>query len=159
MLTISLSQSGVNHLLSAKLGADEYASINAAELEKQLANYITANFALTIDGQVVKPDKGGIKLGSHQTDLKFVLPPLPKDTKDIEIYIPAFQETENHQTIFSYFINGKTDHVILSARNDFRTTLISPASAKTNSESPLAYHSWNKSSTLPNIRHCKACEA
>ncbi|PHI18499.1 hypothetical protein CEQ90_17620 [Lewinellaceae bacterium SD302] len=65
----------------------------------------------------------GIKLGNHQTDLKFVLPPTPVNIETIRADIPAFTENENHQTIFSYLVAGKNEHVILHRSNDFRANI------------------------------------
>ncbi len=123
LLSVSLSQDGVNHVFSKKYGKERFSEMNRKEFEELLVDYIKKNFNLSIDGKEIKLSQGGIKLGSHQTDLKFVLPPLPQKIGKIEVDIPAFKENKNHQTIFSYKTKGVTNHVILSSSNDYQSTI------------------------------------
>lgn len=133
LLTINLSQDGVNHLLSKIVSPEKLKTITSVELKELIVDYIKSNFNLSIDKEQIELKKGGIKLGSHQTDLKFVLPPFSKEAQKIDIHIPAFKENGNHQTIFSYTIKGKSDHLILRSSNDFQSTILLSAASNTNS--------------------------
>jgi len=139
LLSINLSQDGVNSVMLKKYGKEKLEGSNQKEFEELIVDYIKSNFNLIINGKKISLKKGGIKSGSHQTDLKFVLPPILKETKKIDINIPAFKENENHQTIFSYNINGKSDHKILSLQNDYQSTLIFGAAV---SETSNSSNSW-----------------
>jgi hypothetical protein len=123
ILTVNLSQQGVNMALIAKLGEEGFHQLNQQELKEHLAQYIKTNFILSINGEKVQLLEGGIKLGSHQTDLKFILPPLSEEVNSLAIAIPAFKENGSHQTIFSYKINGKVDHLILSQDNNYQSSV------------------------------------
>jgi len=123
LLTINLSQDGVNHLFLKKYGAEKFAIIHQNEFKEWIVDYIKSNFNLSIDNKEIVLKKGGIKLGSHQTDLKFILPPLPQKIQNIQLHLPAFKENVDHQTIFSYTIYGKKDKVILSASNNFQAEI------------------------------------
>lgn len=120
VLTINLSQSGINHLMTKKFDEDFFENVDEKAWKELIVNYIKEKFTLKVDGEKVVLGKGGIRLGSHQTDLKFVLPFISTESKDISIDIPAFKENGEHQTIFAYNINGKTDKVILSEQNNYK---------------------------------------
>jgi len=123
LLTINLSQDGVNNFLSKKFDREELSNFSGKELEIIIVEYIKDNFSMSAEGKKIELDKGGIKLGNHQTDLKFVLPPFSNSVDDFDIDISAFKENSNHQTIFSYKIFEKNDHVILSNLNDYKSTV------------------------------------
>ncbi|AWV97526.1 hypothetical protein [Arcticibacterium luteifluviistationis] len=123
LLTISLSQDGMNQVLIKEHGRQKLENLDKKELEELIVNYIKKHFELTIDKKVMDLKDGGIKLGSHQTDLKFILPPISKNAENLEINISAFKENENHQTIFYYLIYDKGGHLILSNINDYQADL------------------------------------
>jgi len=123
LLSINLSQDGVNKVLIDQYGLDAVNQMTATKLKELLVAYIKDNFHFLVNHKKLRLDQGGIKLGSHQTDLKFVLPAFPQKVQDLSIHIPAFQENANHQTIFSYVIHGKADKVILTPENDYQSAI------------------------------------
>lgn len=132
LLTINLSQDGVNQVLLKAYSEKELEALSQNEFKALIVNYIKSNFSLSFDKKEIKLKEGGVKLGSHQTDLKFVLPPVSSEVEQIEIHIPAFKENDNHQTIFSYKTNRKADYEILSSKNNYQSTimLLTPAKSK-----------------------------
>ncbi|WP_405610588.1 hypothetical protein [Polaribacter sp. Asnod1-A03] len=123
LLTINLSQSGINHLMTQKFSEEYFENIDEKAWKELIVNYIKEHFTLNVDGVKITLAKGGIRLGDHQTDLKFILPPLPLEPKNIFVHIPAFKENGKHQTIFAYNILGKVDKVILSDKNNFKADI------------------------------------
>lgn len=123
ILTIQLSQDGVNQVLIEKYGKEKINTIEQKEFKELIVDYIKSNFNLSINQEAVELKKGGIKLGNHQTDLKFVLPPLFEEVDNFSISIPAFKENRNHQTIFSYKFLDKKGKVILGKNNDYKSTI------------------------------------
>lgn len=113
----------MNKVLIEKLGEEAFNKLDQQELKEQLFQYIKDNFILSIDDEKVQLMEGGIKLGSHQTDLKFIIPRLSEELKIMEISIPAFKQNRSHQTIFSYNINGSIDHLILNQDNNYQSTI------------------------------------
>jgi len=122
-LSVYLSQTGVSQALEKKYGQEMIQQQTPLEYKELLVDYIKNNFDLNIDGQKIELLDGGIKLGNHQTDLKFILTPFAKEVETIKINIPAFQENEKHQTIFSYNLYGLVDKAILSYKNDYTATI------------------------------------
>lgn len=123
ILTINLSQDGINNVLIEKLGKETFNQLELEQLKEQIFQYIRSNFYLSIDGEIIPLQEGGIKLGNHQTDLKFILSPLLQRPESIKIDIPAFQENDHHQSIFSYSIYGLNDHVVLDSSNNYKSII------------------------------------
>jgi hypothetical protein len=118
-LSVYLSQTGANQALIKKYGQETIQQKSTLEYKELLVDYIKANFNLSINNEKIALLDGGIKLGNHQTDLKFILSSFPKKIESIKINILAFQENEKHQTIFSYNLYGLVDKAILSDKNDY----------------------------------------
>ena len=123
LLTVNLSRDGINQALIKQYGSDRLQAFSKNELEKVIVDYIKRHFNLSYDDINITLSEGGIKLGSHQTDLKFVLPPILNNFDKMTIAIQAFKENKNHQTIFSYNINGIEDYTILSSPNNYQSTI------------------------------------
>lgn len=124
ILNINLSQNGLNEALKK-----QYSKINLEELSsteyKQLAvNYLKENFYLDINGQTIKLLEGGLKLGKHQTDVKFIVSGLPKTFESLNVKIDAFIENEHHLTVFSLLLNGNTSKVILNQNNNYTASVL-----------------------------------
>ncbi|AGC75890.1 hypothetical protein LX97_00573 [Nonlabens dokdonensis] len=121
VLEISLSQDGINQALINTYGKDFMTNMDSKAFKELIVNYIKEHFDLRIDNRKLELSEGGIRLGGHQTDLKFVLDPIKDNIKIIEVAIPAFKENGEHQSIFSYTINSLHDRAIISSRNDYQT--------------------------------------
>lgn len=124
LLTINLSQHGLHRALVKNYDQKWLENLSVLEYEQVTVDYIKSNFELSIDEEALQLGKGGIKLGTHQTDLKFVLPPIVETSSKVEVRISAFKESENHQTIFSYTIGDIKGHEILSSQNEFSETIL-----------------------------------
>lgn len=135
LLTINLSQTEVNHVMMLRFDKDYLEKLSLKEWKELVVNYIKEGFVLKIDGKKIELGKGGIRLGDHQTDLKFVLNPISEHTKNIFVHITSFQENRDHQTIFVYKIGSKKNKVILSKRNQYKSKI----SLKETKQSPLLW--------------------
>jgi hypothetical protein len=124
LLSISLSQTGLDLALSKAYSQEMLDTLEQKEYKELVIDYVKNNFDFSVNNESVILKKGGIKLGSHQTDLKFVLPPFPKEIEEFSIDIPAFKDNKYHQTIFSYNLFGMADKVILSNKNDYKSTVV-----------------------------------
>jgi len=123
ILNIYLSQDGLERAMIAQYSVDEINSLSTAEYKELIVGYVRGNFNLEVDGKAVELLEGGIKLSDHQTDLKFIASPIKRDFVELDIDITAFSENEGHQTIFSYDLFGTSDKVILSAKNNFKSSI------------------------------------
>lgn len=123
LLTIQLSQRGVDHALIKKYSQEYLDSLNPQAFEELIVKYVKTNFYLAIDGKRLELGAGGIRYGSHQTDLKFVMPAVSGNARKLKIGISAFAENGHHQSIFSYDYYGKEGYLILSQQNGFAESL------------------------------------
>jgi len=123
LLTINLSQDGVNQAMLKNYSEQQLAAMTENSFKELIVNYIKSNFNMTFDNQKIPLGQGGVKLGNHQTDLKFVLPATPHNIEKINIEITAFEENGNHQTIFSYKTKMTSGYEILSTKNNFKSTI------------------------------------
>ncbi|WP_462248778.1 hypothetical protein [Ekhidna sp.] len=90
------------------------------QFKSAFLKYLRENFSLRVDGKKMQLLSGGILIGSHQTDVKYILPEIPLQPKDISIYISTFEDIYNQTNLFRIYRGG--DHFtkfFLSADNDF----------------------------------------
>lgn len=109
---------------------DEILDVNPAELssddyKNQVISYIKNHFRLEANNRVIPLGEGGILLGSHQTDMKFLLPEMPSNLENINVVISAFDFSYNHTNIFRIYRGGeRVSKFFLSADNDFTADLM-----------------------------------
>lgn len=123
ILNISLSQAGFQEALNKHYPDTEFDRLSEAEYKQLAVAYVKDNFYLRVNGNRIDLLNGGLKLGSHQTNLKFITSALPKDFSTLDITISAFKENEHHQTILSWSLHGETDKVILTENNDYSASI------------------------------------
>ncbi len=123
ILNISLSQTGFQEALNKHYPNIEFDKVSNLEYKQLAVAYIKENFNLNINGNQVYLLKGGLKLGNHQTDFKFVTAKLPEQFNTLTVKINAFKENEHHQTIFSWSLQGISDKVILTEHNGYSATV------------------------------------
>ena len=123
ILNISLSQVGFQEALTKYYPDTELDKLSEVEYKQLAVAYVKDNFYLRVNGDRIYLLNGGLKLGNHQTDLKFITDKLPKDFSTLDITISAFAENEHHQSIFSWSLNGETDKVILTENNGYSASV------------------------------------
>lgn len=123
ILNIYLAQGGVDHAMLSNLGKDKVSKMSQLEYKQAIVDYVKSNFTLKVDQKAINLKEGGIKLGDHQTDLKFVFEPFDKSYNTVSVDIPAFKENYNHQTIFSFNFFDSKNKLILSKNNDYKGTI------------------------------------
>lgn len=124
VLHIYLAQAGVEQALLQHHSSKQLSTMPPAEYKQVIVNYVRDNFSLQADQKNVTLGAGGVKLGTHQTDLKFLLEGIDAVPVELEINIPAFAENEYHQSVFSYSLYGKKGKAILSADNNYGANII-----------------------------------
>lgn len=137
ILNISLSQTGLNEALKKHYKNVDFNKLLGIEYKKLAVKYIKDNFYLKINNNEVTLQDGGIKLGNHQTDLKFVLKELPETFKILTVKINAFIENKNHQSVFSLRLNGKTSKIILSQNNNYSASVTFKNNLMINNSNPF----------------------
>lgn len=124
-LTISLSQYGVEQALIKKHPDLDISTIEIKKLKELLVKHLKENIKLFANNeQLVQIGKGVIKLGSHQTDLKFQLTNFPEELKYLEVNAPCFQENEKQNNFFTVVYKGLNTRAKLSRENNFTSQFI-----------------------------------
>lgn len=124
ILELNLAQYGVEQALIQKNTELDFKSIDPNDFKELLVDYLKENIKIDINGQQITIGKGAIKLGSHQTDLKFQINNIPQKPKDIEVNVHCFQENIDHQNFFTIVYNGLKNRIKLNKENNFRGTFI-----------------------------------
>lgn len=124
LVEMNFAQAGVDAAMVEIYGVEKLRSIDKNVYQNLIVDYVKTNFHLTVNGHQIKLGSGGIMLGSHQTDLKFVLPDMPVQPEHAEIYLPLFGDTYNHTNLFRIYRGGKNiTKFFLSEDNDFRVNI------------------------------------
>lgn len=129
-LNINLSQSGLEQALLKQYSKESLNTKTTTQLKQLIIEYIKPRFVLKVNGEKITLKDGGLRLGNHQTDLKFILADLPQKIEEATISIPAFKENKQHQTIFFHHLNGQAEHLVLSTNNDYQAIIIEAPKSK-----------------------------
>ncbi|WP_422361050.1 hypothetical protein [Reichenbachiella sp.] len=124
LVEMNFAQAGVDATMIEIHGSEKLENLDKKSYQNLIVEYVKSNFNLKVDGEVIKLKNGGIMLGSHQTDLKFVLPEMPPHPGEAQIYIPMFGNTYNHTNLFRIYRGGKNiTKFFLSEDNGFNVDL------------------------------------
>ena len=124
ILNINLSQNGLHEVLKKNYPNTNLNELFDIEYKELTINYLKENFQLHINGNEISLLEGGIKVGSHQTDVKFIITELPKSFVKLNITIKAFVENDHHQSVFSLLLKGNTSKVILNQKNNYSASAV-----------------------------------
>lgn len=119
-IDLSLSQYGIEQAFLKKYPKLEMSAIEANEFKELLIKYIKENIQLSANGQTLEVGTGIIKLGSHETNLKFIVDSFPENIEYLEVTAPCFQENENQINFFTLVYDGKNTRAKLSKKNNFK---------------------------------------
>lgn len=124
LVEMNFAQAGVDATMIEIHGSEKLENLDKKSYQNLIVQYVKSNFILTVDGEEIKLRNGGIMLGSHQTDLKFVLPEMPAHPEKAQVHIPMFGNTYNHTNLFRIYRGGKNiTKFFLSEDNDFEVKL------------------------------------
>lgn len=123
-IEMNFAQAGVDAAMIEKHGKQKLADLSKKTYQNLVIDYVKSNFNLVVDGEEIRLGSGGINLGTHQTDLKFVLPNLPLQPGTAQVHIPMFGSSYNHTNLFRIYRGGKNvTKFFLSEDNDFKVEL------------------------------------
>ena len=119
-LNISLSQYGIEQALIKKYPNLDLSSVEPNDFKELLIKYLKEHIILSVDGHQLKIGKGVIKLGNHQTDLKFEINNFPENPKSMNADVSCFQENERQNNFFTILYKGLTTRAKLEKNNNFK---------------------------------------
>ncbi|MEO9869247.1 hypothetical protein [Ekhidna sp.] len=117
---MNFAQSAIDAQMIKIHGKDRLQEIDENDYKNLFLSYLRDNFKLRVDGKKVEFENGGILLGSHQTDVKFVLPEIPLNPKYLSVYLPMFEDVYNQTNLFRIYRGGESfTKFFLSEDNEF----------------------------------------
>lgn len=119
ILEVALAQYGIEQALVKKYPDLDLQSIDLKDFKELLINDLKETIIISVNGQPVNIGKGVIKLGSHQTDLKFQVNNIPENPQYVEVDAHCFQENEKHQNFFTVVYKGMKARAKLNHENNF----------------------------------------
>lgn len=105
------------HALDAVVGLPSEADDPKGWRERAVA-YVKAHVRFDHGGQRLALGSGGIRVGGHQTDLRFLLPGLPPAGGALKVRIDAFAE-DGHQSNVVKLRGAEAKTTVLTADDDF----------------------------------------
>lgn len=117
---MNFAQAAIDAQMLKLYDQSELNAMSQDEYKNEFLKYLTDSFYLRVDGKKVELLSGGILIGSHQTDVKYVLPEIPPHPQNMSIHLPMFEDIRNQTNLFRiYRGGGKFTKFFLSADNDF----------------------------------------
>ncbi|MBT8246149.1 hypothetical protein [Winogradskyella sp.] len=115
----TISQEGANYALNSYYADKDLNSIEVAEYKELYIDYLRKKISLIVDDTKVSLSSAGIKLGNHQTDIKFLIPDFPKNYNTIKLNLPMFEENEQQNTVVKFLEDNKSIRKVLNQSNKF----------------------------------------
>ncbi|MUU78418.1 hypothetical protein [Winogradskyella endarachnes] len=124
ILEISLSQYGIEQAFLKKYPELDLSSIEPNKFKELLIKYLKENILIFANDQQLNFGAGIIKLGSHQTDLKFRINNLKDTPREIKVKAICFQENEKQNNFFTIAYKGLNARAKLYNKNNFKAKFI-----------------------------------
>ncbi|MEP1033008.1 hypothetical protein [Ekhidna sp.] len=123
-IEMNFAQAAVDAQMLKMHDKEVLSKMNKDDYKKSFLKYLTENIHLRVDGKKIKFVSGGILLGSHQTDVKYILPEISGHPQNMSVYLPMFEHIYNQTNLFRIYRGGdKFSKFFLSTDNDFSANL------------------------------------
>ncbi len=123
-IEMNFAAAGVQQAMISEYGEAEVMAMTKEEFRDAFVEYARANFQLVADdGVKISLESGGVKLGSHQTDMKFVLPAMPDSPEYLEVQLTMFASSSHHTNLFRVYKDDILTKFILTEENGYKTTI------------------------------------
>lgn len=119
LLHIYLSQVSVHKTLIGVHPQVDFEKVEADQYKEMVVAYLKDHITIHGDGIEMNIGVGAIRLGSHQTELKFHLKNYPDHVERLEVAIDAFGESKRQHSVFWWYTSEKSSRLVLSSVNGF----------------------------------------
>ncbi len=119
-----IAQEGANISLAEFYKGQNLSELPLDQYKKKYIDYIKSKFRLEIDGKNIPLSSGGIKLGNHQTDIRFLLNEFPQNYEKVYLKMPLFEENEYQNTIVRFLEGSKKFRKVLKPGNNFEMDFV-----------------------------------
>lgn len=135
-IDISLSQYGIEQALLKSYPELNLSATNTSLFKETLVRHLKENIHISVNGKPLKMAGGLIKLGSHQSMLKFKVSNIKGMPKQLLVKITCFEQNERQKNIFTVVYGEKVARSILNTKNDYKAHFIFTASKIEASDAP-----------------------
>ena len=119
LLHVYVSQTGLHQALLKHYPDTNFTTISTPAYKQLAVAYVKEHVSLRTNETDLTLGEGGIKLGSHQTDFKFLVTRYPAQVEALRVRIDAFGENDHHQSVFRWKRGAESSKVVLSAENEY----------------------------------------
>lgn len=123
-IDFNMSQFGIEQVLLKNNPNLDLNTISKIELKELVINEVKSHIQLSANGKIYDLGTGVIKLGSHETNLKFLVKNLPKNLEFIDVKANCFQENGNQVNFFTVLYNDKNARAQLFKKNNYQSKFI-----------------------------------
>jgi len=123
MLHTYLTQVGVHQALVKEYPSTNWENVSTDEYKSKIVKYLRDHIFIEADGAALTLGKAAIKLGDHQTEVKFYIADYYLETEELHVHVNAFAENGNQQSVFWWYTPVKTSKTILSRNINFKKVL------------------------------------
>lgn len=123
-IEIILSQYGIEQALVKKYPDLNLKLIKAKDFKEILVQHLKQNISISENGKPLNIGSGLIKMGSHQTNVKFKVDNIKDSPEFLDIKASCFQENEKQNNIFTVEYNGLSARAKLNKENMFQAKYI-----------------------------------
>lgn len=114
-----ISQEGANYALNQYYSQIDLPNQPVDRYKELYMDYIKSHIQLKLDDKKMPLGSGGIKLGNHQTDIRFLLSSFPNKYETVELNLSVFKENENQNTVVRFIDGDKEFRKVLNLKNGF----------------------------------------
>lgn len=122
ILHVHLSQTGLHQALTKHYTKVDFKTIETTDYKELAVQYLKKHLTIVADETPLIIGEGGIKLGSHQTDFRFLVKNYPRNIEVLTVDINAFKENENHHSVFWWTTKEAKRKVVLSPKNNYKSS-------------------------------------
>jgi hypothetical protein len=119
LVELKISQEGADYALEKHTGAKSIHTLEPNEFKQLYLDYVIQRIKINVDDLSIKLGQGAIRLGSHQTDMKFELLNFPAVYSQVDACLPLFSENSKQNTAFQLKDENLVFKQVLNAKNEY----------------------------------------
>jgi len=125
-LTVQLSTARLHRALQHRYPDRNLSEADLVEYEALLETMLRKGIRIRYDDAEVVLGDATVVLAHHASEVHYAVPPLPADAKKVAAHIDVLDYDDEQQNVFRVIRGGAQEHVVLSAKNDFRDEIVLP---------------------------------
>jgi len=119
-LHLLISQQGAHEALQHHYKKVDLHLLSKADYQKKYMQYVRDKLIIWVDTQRIQLGSGGIKLGKHQTEIRWLLPTFPLAYETLKMEVNVFCENPSQHTMVRITDGNKRFRKLLHKKNGFQ---------------------------------------